>query len=66
MSITCAVMVGDVVNNVIVVDNIEQSTIDLGVELIEYNDDKPAGIGWTYDRANNKFIAPENQRPKIE
>jgi hypothetical protein len=64
MSITCAIMLGDIVDNVIVVKDIEQSATDLGVELIEYTEDNPAGIGFTYDRVTNKFIPPVGQRKK--
>ena len=49
-------MGGDVVQNIIVVDDIEQSALDLGATLIEYTAENPAGIGWTYDGTN--FIAP--------
>ena len=57
MAITAAVMSGNTVNNVIVVDDIEQSAKDLGVVLIEYTADNPAGIGWTYDETTGKFAA---------
>jgi hypothetical protein len=56
MAKTVAVMGGDVVQNIIVVDDIEQSAQDLGATLIEYTAENPAGIGWTYD--GTKFIAP--------
>lgn len=58
MAITCAVVNGDMVMNVIVVDDIEQSSKDLNCELIEYTAENPAGIGYTYDRKTKKFIAP--------
>jgi len=64
MAFNCAVMIGDTVNNVIVVDNIEQSANDLGVELIQYTEDNPAGIGFTYDRGTSKFIPPIGRRKK--
>ena len=58
MTITAAVMSGDIVENIIVVDDIAQSSQDLNRELIEYNNENPAGIGWTYNRETEKFIAP--------
>jgi hypothetical protein len=59
MSLTAAMMSGNEVINIIVVDDIAQSSQDLGCELIEYTDENPAGIGWTYDRESGKFISPE-------
>ena len=58
MAKTAALMSGDVVENIIVVDDIDQSSKDLNRELIEYTAENPAGIGWTYDREAKKFIAP--------
>lgn len=55
---TAAVMSGNVVSNIIVVDDIEQSAKDLNMTLIEYTAENPAGIGWTYDEATGKFSAP--------
>lgn len=63
MAKTVAIMSENIVTDVIIVDDIEQSQKDLGVTLIEYTLENPALIGWTYDRANNRFIAPENQKP---
>jgi hypothetical protein len=57
MSITAAVISEEnIVINVIIVDNIEQSEKDLGVTLVEYTTENPAGIGYTYDGTN--FSAP--------
>ena len=55
---TFAVMGGDTVSTVIVADNKEQCEAELGVVLIEYTPENPAGIGWIYDEANNRFVAP--------
>jgi hypothetical protein len=55
---TAAVMAGNVVSNIIVVDDVEQSAKDLNAVLIEYTTENPAGIGWTYDEATGKFTAP--------
>ena len=59
MSKTAAVISeGNVVSNVIVVDDIEQSEKDLGVTLIEYTDENTAGVGYIYDEATGKFNPP--------
>lgn len=58
MAKTAAVMSGDTVENIIVVDDIAQSAQDLNRELIEYTAENPAGIGWTYNRETGKFNAP--------
>jgi len=56
MTKTVAVLSENIVTNVIVVDDIEQSEQDLGVSLVEYTYENPAGIGWTYD--GEKFNPP--------
>lgn len=58
---TAAVMSGNVVTNIIVVDDVEQSAKDLNATLIEYTAENPAGIGWTYDEATGKFNAPAEE-----
>ena len=45
-----------VVTNVIVVDTKEIAELVTGLTCVEYTDENPAGIGWTYD--GTKFIAP--------
>jgi len=55
---TFAVMSGNTVSTVIVADNKEQCEADLGVTLIEYTPENPAGIGWTYDEVTGKFATP--------
>jgi hypothetical protein len=55
---TFAMMSGNTVSNVIVAEDKEQAENDLGVSLIEYTPENPAGIGWVYDEATNKFTAP--------
>jgi hypothetical protein len=55
---TFAMMSENTVINIIVADNKEQSEQDLGVTLIEYTEENPAGIGWTYDSATETFTAP--------
>jgi hypothetical protein len=51
-----AVIIGDKVENVIVADSKEVAEAIVGSLCIEYTDENPAGIGWTYDGIN--FIAP--------
>jgi hypothetical protein len=55
---TFAVISGNIVSNVIVADNKEQAEADLGVTLIEYTPENPAGIGWTYDETTGQFFVP--------
>jgi hypothetical protein len=55
---TFAVMSENEVTNIIVADNKEQSEQDLGVTLIEFTQENPAAIGWTYDSATGTFTAP--------
>lgn len=55
---TFAVMSGNTVSTVIVADNKEETEAALGVVLIEYTQQNPAGIGWVYDEATGTFTAP--------
>ena len=55
---TFAVMGGNTVSTVIVADNKEETEAALGVVLIEYTPQNPAGIGWVYDEATETFTAP--------
>lgn len=55
---TYAVMNGNSVSTVIVADNKEQCEAALGVVLIEYTPQNPAGIGWVYDESTDTFISP--------
>jgi len=63
---TFAVMGGNTVSTVIVADNKEQCEAELGVVLIEYTPENPAGIGWVYDEATGKFAAPVVVEPVVE
>jgi len=56
---TYAVMNGNSVSNVILSDNKEETELALGVTLIEYTPENPAGIGWIYDETTGIFSAPE-------
>ena len=55
---TFAVINGNTVSTVIVADNKEETEAALGVTLIEYTPENPAGIGWTYDEATQSFSMP--------
>ena len=55
---TFAMMGGNSVTNIIVADDKEATEAALGCKLIEFTQENPAGIGWTYDEATGKFIAP--------
>ena len=51
-----AVIEEGVVTNVILADTLEVAQEVTGKTCVEYTEDSPAGIGWTYD--GTKFIAP--------
>ena len=55
---TFAVISGNSVSNVILSDNKEETEASLGVVLVEYTPENPAGIGWIYDQTTGKFFAP--------
>ena len=55
---TFAMMGGNVVSNIIVADDREATEAALGCTLIEYTNENPAGIGWTYDSETGKFNPP--------
>ena len=50
-----------VVTNVIVADTKEIAEQVTGLTCVEYTEENPAGIGWTYDGAN--FVAPVVEKP---
>jgi len=56
---TFAAMSGNTVSTIIVAENKEETEAALGVILIEYTPENPAGIGWNYDESTGRFIAPE-------
>jgi hypothetical protein len=51
-----AVLNGDTVINIILCDNLEIAQEVTRHPCVEYTNEKPAGVGWTYDGTN--FIAP--------
>ena len=52
---TAAMMSGNIVTNIIVVDDIEQSSKDLNTVLIEFTLENPAAIGSVYNSQTGKF-----------
>jgi hypothetical protein len=62
---TFAIMSGNIVSTIIVADNKEETEAALGVILIEYTPENPAGIGWNYDESTGRFIAPEVVDPIV-
>jgi hypothetical protein len=54
-----AVLNGNQVTNVIVADDKEDAEKVLGVTLIEYTDENPIEIGWTYDETTGLFSPPQ-------
>jgi hypothetical protein len=56
-----AVIKDGVVDNVIVADTKEIAEQVTGLTCVEYTEENPAGIGWTYDGVN--FIAPIVEKP---
>jgi hypothetical protein len=51
-----AVIKDGIVNNIIVADTKEIAETVTGLTCIEYTDENPAGIGWSYD--GSVFTAP--------
>lgn len=63
---TYAMMSGNSVSNVIVADNKEECEAALNCKLIEITPENPGGIGWTYDEATGKFVAPAPEETPVE
>lgn len=55
---TFAMMSGNVVDTIIMADDKEATEAALRCVLIEFTEDNPAGIGYTYDPETGKFAAP--------
>ena len=51
-----AVMSGNTVSNVIVADSKENAELVTNSTCVEYTEESPAGIGWSYD--GSVFTAP--------
>ena len=54
---TFAIINNNTVENVIVADDLAIAESVTGKLCVEYTEENPAGIGWTYNGVN--FIAPE-------
>jgi hypothetical protein len=52
-----AVLSGSIVVNVIVATSKKNAELATKAECVEYKDDNPAGIGWTY--VDGVFVAPK-------
>lgn len=55
---TYAVIESDIVENVIVCDSKELAENVTGKTCVEYTDENPAGIGWTYNSITQTFTSP--------
>ena len=62
---TFAMMSGNTVSNVIVADDKEATEVALKCKLIEYTEENPAGIGWTYDEETGRFNPPVYEEENI-
>jgi hypothetical protein len=65
MSKTFAILIGDVVSNVIVAESLEIAEAVMNAKCVEYTADNPAQIGWIYDEATENFayVAPIEEAP---
>ena len=63
---TFAMMSGNTVETIIMADDKEATEAALRCTLIEYTDENPAGIGWTYDQKTGKFSAPTVEAEIVE
>ena len=63
---TFAMMSGNTVDNIIVADDKQATEEALRCTLIEFTEDNPAGIGWSYDPETGKFVAPVIEEPVVE
>lgn len=53
-----AVLSGNIVNNVIVANTLEDAQLVVGSQCIEYTDENPAGIGYIYNEETGLFSNP--------
>lgn len=60
-----AVIHNGIVSNVIVCDTKEMAETLTNAVCVEYTDDNPAAIGWTYDETTGKFSAPVVEAPTV-
>jgi hypothetical protein len=53
-----AVISGNTVSNIIIADTQADAELVTNSTCVEYTDENPAGIGWTYDATTGAFTAP--------
>ena len=53
-----AVMNSNIVENIILADSKEIAEQATNKVCLEYTNENPAGIGWTYNEESNTFIPP--------
>lgn len=53
-----AVISGNVVDNVVMIEDAKLASADLKMPVIELPDDSPVGIGWFYDSSLGVFNPP--------
>ncbi len=58
MSKTFAHLFENTVINVVVANSLADAELVTGAICVEYTEENPAGIGWTYDVENDTFIRP--------
>jgi hypothetical protein len=59
-----AVLENNIVTNVVVADSVEDAVQATGLTCVEYTEESPAGIGWTYD--GTSFTDPSLRiEPKV-
>lgn len=63
---TFAMMGGNRVSNIIVADDKQATEAALGCVLIEFTNDNPAGIGWSYEEDTGRFTPPEEFESSAE
>lgn len=61
-----ALMSGNIVANIIMADDKESTEQALNCVLIEYTEENPASIGWTYDESTQTFIRPPDEDSTVE
>jgi len=54
-----AIIENGIVVNTIVCESVELAESITGLTAVEYTDENPAGIDWTYNSITNKFTPPQ-------
>ena len=63
---TYAMMSGNIVSNIIIVDDPKDASKALNAQLVEFTSENPAGIGWTYDESTGRFSSPESNELTLQ